>query len=228
METRGEPSVELDDHERTRLDRVAAARPRGGVDRRRRGVGRAEAGERRAARARGRRGARPPGHGGWSTRRARSRAATSRPGTRVVELLTRSTSKGDAVERLRRDYGARRRASSVTTAPTRRCSPASARDDFGIRVGPGTTAAAIPPARSTAGRSSGWRLAHRLRRGHRRPRPLLRTLTARTHPTPGSVCSIRPVAASGADRSGIVGRQNRVGCSGRTTAPRRSTARSGP
>ena len=136
-------------------------------------------------------------------------------GHAVVELLTRSTSKADAVERLRRHYGRAVVAFAGDDLTDEEVFAGLGPDDFGVRVGPGTTAARYrlegPPqvARVALG------VAHRLRRGHRRPRPLLRTLTDRpTH----QFCLLRLGPWLRSEQTGRgFGHQNRVGCSGRNT-----------
>ena len=72
-------------------------------------------------------------------------------GHMVVELLTRSTSKADAVERLRRHYGRAVVAFAGDDLTDEEVFAGLGPQDFGVRVGPGTTAAAIPPGRPAAG-----------------------------------------------------------------------------
>ncbi len=61
-------------------------------------------------------------------------------GHMVVELLTRSTSKADAVERLRRHYGRAVVAFAGDDLTDEEVFAGLGPQDFGVRVGPGTTA----------------------------------------------------------------------------------------
>ena len=195
LETRGGPSVELDDDERTRLatlrqlarEAEVIAGTGSWIEQKPASV---VLHVRQAAEERGRLATR------WLVDAAcKIEGGHVKTGHAVVELLTRSTSKAHAVERLRRHYG--------------RAVVAFAGDDLtdeevfaglGPRRLRGTRRPrhdrrAIPPGRSTAGARVAVGVAHRLRRGHRRPRPLLRTLTGPATP-PHRFCLLHTAVAA--------------------------------
>ena len=111
MERRGERTVELADHEQARLDRLARAGRRRRRAGRRRGVGRGQAGQRRAPRARGAPRRRPPARPTSCCAQAERRHGRPRPARARASssCSTRATSKALAVAELRDEVGARQR-----------------------------------------------------------------------------------------------------------------------
>jgi trehalose-phosphatase len=141
LETRGGPSVELDDHERSRLatlrqlteEAVAIAGTGAWLERKPASV---VLHVRQADDDAGRRATR------WLVDAASAaEGGHVKTGHAVVELLARSTSKSDAVERLRRHYGRAVVAFAGDDETDEEVFAGLRRHDFGVRVGPGVTAA---------------------------------------------------------------------------------------
>ena len=141
LETRGGPSVELDENEGARLDMLRQLAREAEVI--------AGAGSwieqkpasvvlhvRQAGEERGRLASK------WLVDAAcQIEGGHVKTGHAVVELLTRSTSKADAVERLRRHYGRAVVAFAGDDLTDEEVFAGLGPQDFGVRVGPGTTAA---------------------------------------------------------------------------------------
>ncbi len=141
LETRGGPSVELDDHERARLANLrqlaqqaeAIAGPGAWIEHKPASV---VLHVRQADEEAGRRATI------WLVDAAGAAAAGSvKTGHAVVELLARATSKADAVERLRHHYGRAVVAFAGDDETDEEVFAGLRPEDFGVRVGPGATAA---------------------------------------------------------------------------------------
>ena len=141
LETRGGPSVELDEHEHLRLDTLRRLAAEAVVIA---GVGAwieykpasVVLHVRQAAEQAGLRASK------WLVEAARTiEGGHVKTGHAVVELLARSTSKADAVERLRHHYGRAVVAFAGDDLTDEEVFAGLGPHDFGVRVGPGTTAA---------------------------------------------------------------------------------------
>ena len=141
LETRGGPSVELDDDERSRLatlrhlarEAEVIAGTGSWIEQKPASV---VLHVRQAAEQRGRLASK------WLVDAACSiEGGHVKTGHAVVELLTRSTSKADAVERLRHHYGRAVVAFAGDDTTDEEVFTGLRPSDFGVRVGPGPTAA---------------------------------------------------------------------------------------